>query len=167
MGGILVDTAPPKSLVVVETDYSAGAWMMAQTIDGARPDVALLVSGLSTSSWHWKALARHPLFHHRPTLRDGSLSTTGRDLWNAYVDAAVRRGSGKVAILSEGDEPLHGLGVVAGPYLLAAFTETQTGESRCAACVAERLARHVGTEAFDGPAGDHDAAHAVFRHYEV
>jgi hypothetical protein len=109
-----IDIPPPRSLVVARNDFTAATWMEAQTVEGARPDVALFIEGLSTSSWHWRTLAQHPLFDGTP-IRSGPGS--GHAPW---VRGAIERAFGRVAVCVENDASVLGRGTVAGPYLLLA-----------------------------------------------
>lgn len=160
LAGALVDTPPPRSLVVVRSDFVAAAWMMARETDGARPDVALLVSGLATSSWHWRSLARHPAFDGTPARAEGA------DLHWQYTHGAMRLAIGKVAIAIGPDAPVDGPGTVAGPYRLLPASGVVT-DAVCERCTGERVARYIGDDSAAGPGGDRGGALAVLRDYEA
>lgn len=86
---------PPRALTIVETDFAAAAWMQARAEEGARPDVALFVAGLATSSWHWQTLSSHPIFDGAP------LRGSGIDARAQYLDGAYQGALGRVPIVSE------------------------------------------------------------------
>jgi len=69
--GLWVEGPEPRALVVVTQDATAGNWMMAQRLDGARPDVAVFMAGLAASSFHWRTLASHPAFDGKPRFGPG------------------------------------------------------------------------------------------------
>lgn len=111
LAALQTDAPPPRALVVVETDFAAAAWMQARAEEGARPDVALLVAGLATSSWHWQTLRAHPVFDGTP--RRGS----GVDTRAQYVDGAYRTALGRVPVVSETERlPLR---VLVGPVVMS------------------------------------------------
>ena len=164
LGLALLATPPARALVVAESDFTAATWMMHKDISGARPDVAVVVPGLITSTWHWRTLATHPLFDGRPVKGPG---TTNRA---RYLAGAIERARGGVAIASEGGERREA--IVAGPYLVSFPTPPAnsdgTGVSGQASFdVAERLAALVGLELAQGPTGDTDTAGAIVRNHVV
>ncbi len=108
-----MNTPPPRALTLLETDFVAGTWMLAQDTEGARPDVAHFVRGLATSSWQWQRLSKHPALHQGPIARPGP------DAQTRYVEGAMFLAWSKVAVLSESrpvaaDYPVMQL----GPYVL-------------------------------------------------
>ncbi len=155
-----VDTPPPRALVLVETDFAGASFMMARAIEGARPDVALLVTGLATSSWHWRTLASHPLFDGNP------VRGRGPDAHSRFVDGAVQRALGRVPIASEADAPVQGHGAVAGPYLVVPAGGEPTESACWRTSTGERLAPLLAREAARGPGGDRGQARAVVRDEE-
>lgn len=150
LAAVLAESPPTRALVVVETDFVASALMSAQAIDGARPDVALFVTGLATSSWHWSTLAAHPAFDGRPVRGPGA---SPRD---AYPRGAVRSASGRVPVAVEPAwlEPA-GASVVG---VLAVHPAVDEPASTRAALA------HATDEAARAPLGDADVAGAVVRH---
>lgn len=110
----IVDVPPPRALVVVRNDFTAAAWMEARAVEGARPDIALFVEGLGTSSWHWRSLAHHPLFDGTPMRRGEG---PGHAPW---VRGAIEHAFGQVAVCVENDASVNGRGNIAGPYLVLA-----------------------------------------------
>lgn len=160
VGGALVDTPPPRSLVVIEGDFEAATWMMAQAVDGARPDAALFITGLATSSWHWKWLRAHPLYDGSP------IRGRGRDARAAYVDGAVRHAAGKVPVAA-GPVLIYGAGSVAGPYRILWTRPDPPVGAIWERSMGERLAPTIAREATAGAAGDHEVVAAVVRHQQV
>jgi hypothetical protein len=157
----LTDAPPPRALVVVRTDFVAAAWMQAQAAESARPDVALLVEGLSTSSWHWRGLAQHPLYDGTP-IRSGE----GRG-YAPWVRGAIMRAVGAVAIASEHDDPVEGRGVVCGPYLLLPTEHVESWRARFDRAFAERTIGAPARMIRYGPGGYADNAHGVIREIEI
>jgi hypothetical protein len=157
LGALLTHAPPSRALVVVETDFVATTWWAARAVEGARPDVALLATGLSTSSWHWRSLAPHPAFDGNPVRGRG---TTPRA---AYVDGAlhVARATG-TPIASEPDAPVGGSGTLRGPYLLHPPDGAVAEGS-----MAERLAAHLDAHIAHGPEGDHGATGNVLRAHQL
>ena len=132
----LTETPAPRALVVIESDFHAATWMSAQTVEGARPDVAALIRGLSTSSWHWRALTRHP------QLRDGPIAiAVPGDGYTRFTQGAIGRARGKVEVLSETGAPVSNQGLVAGPYLAIPPAEPPT---RALERTGDRLAPTLG-----------------------
>ncbi|MCB9667724.1 MAG: DUF2723 domain-containing protein [Myxococcales bacterium] len=158
--GLLSEAPPPKALVIVETDFTGGALMMAQAVDGARPDIALFVSGLATSSWHWHTLRSHSFFDGTP--RRGQ----GRDARMAYNDGIVRFAYGHVPVVSEAHWPTRGQGLILGPYVYLPV-DRHIQESDLRRTMAERWSEAFGRDVLTSPLGDHGAAMAVLRYYEV
>jgi hypothetical protein len=156
----LTETPPPRALVVVETDFVAASWMMAREVSGARPDIALLTTGLSTSSWPWRSRAPHPSYDGRP------IAGQGRTAHERYTNGAIGQALGSVAIAAEPSAPLRRQGSLAGPYLVTgirALSSTPIWQRS----MGERWAAEIARQAAHGPAGDHDSAGAVLRAYEV
>ncbi|MFO0683223.1 MAG: DUF2723 domain-containing protein [Sandaracinus sp.] len=145
----------PRALVVTRTDFVAGAMMQSLEVDALRPDLAHFVEGLSTSSWHWRALARHPLFDGTP--RRGR----GAGAHEAYVDGVLALAAGQLEIDVESASTVAGEGTLRGLYLVRpplgagrGLDERSTAE-RTMGAIASTLAR--------GPAGDHDAHGQIVR----
>ncbi len=111
---VTIDIPPPQAFVVVRNDFTAAAWMEARAVEGARPDVGLFIEGLSTSSWHWKTLAHHPLFDGTP-IRSGP--GQGHAPW---IRGAIEHALGRVTVCVENEASVSGRGMIAGPYLVLA-----------------------------------------------
>lgn len=156
-----IDAPPPRALVVVRSDFLGAAWMQARATEGARPDVALLVEGLSTSSWHWRTLAPHPLYDGTP-LRSGQ----GRG-YAPWVRGAIARALGQVAVASEHDDPLEGRGVILGPYLVVPTAPVEEAHARIERAFAERTAGEPARMLPFVPAGYAGHAHGVIREVEI
>jgi hypothetical protein len=160
LAGRFTEAPPPKSLVIVETDFTAASWMMARALDGARPDVALFISGLATSSWHWQALRTHAFFDGTP--RRGQ----GHRPMEAFNDGLIRHTEGRVPVLSEAHWPTQGRGLILGHYVYLPV-DRNTRETDLSTSMAERWSRALGQDALTSPWGDYGAAMAVIRHQEV
>jgi hypothetical protein len=159
LGALLTHTPPPRALVVVETDLVATTWWAAQHAEGARPDVALLATGLATSSWHWRSLAAHPAFDGAPVRGAGPSARA------AYVNGAVRTALGAgVPVATEPAHPVGGQGAVTGPYLLV---HDGVERSRMQGTMAERSWPSLDAEVASSPEGDHAAIGNVLRAQQV
>ena len=157
-GGALADVPPPRALVVVEGDFEAATMMMAQAVDGARPDIAAFVPGLATSSWHWRTLAHHPLYDGRPVRGAGE---SARD---RYIDGAVRTALGRVPV-AMGPRMVHGAGSVTGPYRLLA-PDAATRLAVLDGSLGERLAAVIARDG-NTVEGDHGTIGGVVRAMQV
>ena len=125
-------------------------------MEGTRPDVAVLVRGLATSSWHWRDLARHPL------LRDGAIpSRASGDGYTRFTQGAVERARGHVEIVSETELPLSGTGFVVGSYVALPSGGSSTARPP-AYRTGERLAAALAN-ASRHPSGDGDQVQALLR----
>jgi hypothetical protein len=153
----LVDTPPPRALVVATTDFVATAWMLAQSAERARPDVALFVQGLSTSSWHWAQLDEHPGLSGRP------LRAPGGDAHDGYTRGAILSALPRVSVALELDLPGRPASV-AGPYALLPPTGMAEEPVQLVASIGERLLPVLARDARAGPDGDAGAAASVSRH---
>ncbi len=150
-----VDAPGPRALLVTRTDFVAGAAMMSRDVDGARPDLALFVEGLATSSWHWRSLRGHPLFDGRPR-RSGD-----PDPRVAFVEGAVETARGRVEVAVEESATLRGHGVVRGNLLVALPTRASGGvEPRS---MAERVLPAVVSSLAWAPPGDHEVGAQIVR----
>ncbi|NOY94490.1 MAG: hypothetical protein GXP55_25210, partial [Deltaproteobacteria bacterium] len=157
LAGEFTDIPPPRALVVLRSDFAGAAFMRARAEDGARPDVALFIEGLATSSWHWRSLRGHPLFDGRALRGHGASS---REAW---VNGAVAHAMGQVAIVSQDDGPLHGRGAVAGPYLAIAARQPDATDARWTTSIGERLEAELGREAAAASPSDADVVAGVLR----
>lgn len=155
LGGSLTETPPPRALTITTTDFAGASWMMAQAIDGARPDVALFLSGFVTSSWQWRQLARHPALDGKPQRGQG------RGAREAYMDGLLRTAIGAIPVALETDTPGVQAASVAGPYVVlrAVLPSADTP--------GERLVGTIATDRQRGPPGDHGSGDAIVRQYEL
>ncbi|MBW2464504.1 MAG: DUF2723 domain-containing protein, partial [Deltaproteobacteria bacterium] len=112
LGQSLTSAPPSRSLVIVTDDFTASTWTMERAVADARPDVALFVSGLASSSWHWRTLADHPAFDGTPA------RGPGRDPWQRHTRGAMQIAAPMVPVVVETDEWSGGQGMLAGPYLV-------------------------------------------------
>jgi hypothetical protein len=142
----------PRALLVSRSDFVGGAVMLAQDVDRLRPDLAHLVEGLATSSWHWRALAAHPAFDGSPHRGPGT------DARVAYVLGAIEvaRAAGIEIDVERADllpsaqrwrGALHGTGP-------AGIDDRST---------AERTMGALASTLRWGPRGDHEAASQIVR----
>ncbi|QQR91892.1 MAG: DUF2723 domain-containing protein [Myxococcales bacterium] len=161
LSGALTEAAPPHALVIVETDFFAASWMQAKSIDGARPDVPLFISGLATSSWHWKRLAKHRGMDGIPLRGQGSHA------FEAFNDGIVIKYHQKMPILSESHKPTRGQGYVLGAYVFLPSQGQNFAQSMLDSSMAERWTSAIGRDTMLGPRGDYGTAAAVLRYYEV
>jgi hypothetical protein len=82
--------APERALIVVASDHWAAPMLYLQEVEHLRPDVVVVVEGLSSSSWYWAHVRRR-----HPDLPDFELSGPGgregrlRRLVEAASDRAV------------------------------------------------------------------------------
>ena len=141
----------PRALLVTRTDFVAGAVMLGQDVDRLRPDLAHLVQGLSTSSWHWRSLASHPAFDGEPHRGPGS------DPRVAYVLGGLARARGQVEIAVEDATLLGERGVVRGPLLVEG--DDGVGDRATAERTMGALASSLGWTGL----GDHEAGAQVVR----
>lgn len=158
-----VNMPPARSLAIVDTDFVAASWMMAQQTEGARPDVAVLVSGLATSSWHWKSLRHHPLFRTIPPPADGPTR------YAAYVNGARRAALARVSILSEVTDQVAAAGTLAGAYLWVLPHNAglaYTRQERELLWSSEEHLHHT-EELWQNEYMPHAEANSIFRHLEI
>jgi len=82
--------APPGAILVSSSDYFAGTFFYLQEVERKRPDVAVLVYGLSGSSWHWRRLqALHPGLAPADLTKRGPRETRVRNWLAANGDRPV------------------------------------------------------------------------------
>lgn len=149
--GGLTDAPATRALVVVESDFVASTWWVTRAIDGTRPDVAVFVTGLATSSWHWNALAHHPAFTGVPQ------RGLGPDARAAFTDGAIRTAIPKVLVFVEPSWPTGGRGLPRSVYLsVSSVRDPQPKETARATSIAFFAARAM-------PLGDHDIAGDILR----
>lgn len=131
LAGTFLDTPGPRAFVLLDQDFAAASWLMAREVDGARPDAAVFVTGLATSSWHWRAMVEHPAFDGVP------VRGVGASAREAYVDGALQVGLRAVEVASEADWPVGGRGTLSGPYVL--LSAAQAGRPVAEESSGERL----------------------------
>jgi Protein of unknown function (DUF2723) len=154
-----IDTPPPRALVLVTHDFNAASWMMARSVEGARPDIALFVRGLATSSWHWQQLRAHPAFDGR------ARASRGADAHERFARGAVLTALPHVPVVLERELPGIRAQNMAGPYLLVDRPPPGAAAAPAAAVApsGEAWLRLIAREARQGPRGDSGAAAAIVR----
>ncbi|MEM9191584.1 MAG: DUF2723 domain-containing protein [Myxococcota bacterium] len=157
---ILLDV-PPRALVLAETDFVAGTWFTERTIAGARPDAAVFVVGLSTSSWHWRSLDRHPLYSGDPVAGDGATAK------ERYVQGALGVALERAPIVSEIGWPVREHGTLRGAHLVLAADGVPSVAPRHTSAMGERWSPHLSTLTSEGLPGDSDSVHSVVREFEL
>lgn len=61
LAGAWLDAAPPRAILLVESDHLVFPLMYLQGVEARRPDVVVLNVGFANSSWYWRWLfAQHP-----------------------------------------------------------------------------------------------------------
>lgn len=158
LAAALVDTPPPRALVVPTTDFAASSWFLARAVDGARPDVAVFCSGLAGSSWHWKALASHPAFDGQP--RRGA----GANTHERYLRGLIALATPKVPIAFEREPPDRMPLRIAGPYLVAGVP---MDDSPYSYDTGERAMSVIGRDAATPDSGDADLGAAILRDHHA
>lgn len=154
----------PRALLVTRTDFVAASAMLGREVDGDRPDVAHFVSGLATSSWHWRSLAGHPAFDGAPHRGEGS------DPRVAYVRGALGRARGHVEIDVEDATLLDETGVMVGALLHTTDRpidrygiDGPPTQLRSPQATAERTMEVLLAAVRGPPLGDHEAASQILR----
>lgn len=159
--GSLTQTPPPRAMALTTSDFAGSAWMMAQSIDGARPDVALFLEGFVTSSWQWHQLARHPALDGEP------VRGVGQGAREAYLDGLLRSTLPNIPVALERDPlPIDGA-AVAGPYIVLEPHPTDATPLRMTASIGERLVAAIAADRRRGPPGDYGSGDGIVRQYEV
>jgi tetratricopeptide (TPR) repeat protein len=134
---------------------------MERDVADARPDLAILPSGLASSSFTWRDLAKHPVF------TVGPVRGPGRDAWERFTRGAMGLAEGRVPIAAEdGSWLAHASGIaLSGPYLV---TDDEHGEIGIVERSAgERLAPEIARLSPRDRGGDHDVTGAIVRHYAL
>jgi tetratricopeptide (TPR) repeat protein len=142
----------------VLTDFAAASWMMARSVEGARPDIALFVRGLATSSWHWTQLRAHPAFDGKPR------ASRGKNNHDRYARGAILEALPRIAVVLERELPGVHASTILGPYVLLDPSQTQQLPS-AEGPAGEHLLQLIAREARLGPPGDTGAAAAVVRDF--
>ena len=76
--------APEDAILVVTADHWVAPLLFAQEVDGVRPDVAIVATGLSSSRWYWEHLfATHPSLTPMPLVGPGGQRGRMRRLLSA------------------------------------------------------------------------------------
>ena len=69
-----LEEAPENAIIVVSSDHLVAPLLYLQEVEGQRPDVVVLATGLSSSGWYWDHIyVRHP------SLREFELTVPGDD----------------------------------------------------------------------------------------
>ena len=92
LGESILDSPPPRALVLVGNEFPIMTLAARQTLEGARPDLAVMATTLVTAPWAWRALASHPLYDGRMKIGPGP--GPRERLLNGLISPA----QGKVAI---------------------------------------------------------------------
>jgi hypothetical protein len=150
-----VDAPSPDALLVARTDFVSGAAMMSRDVDAVRPDLAIFVEGLATSSWHWHSLRGHAPFDGRP------LRTASADPRVAFVEGAIGMARGRIEIDAEDAATLDAHGVVRGGLLVALASGASSGVDD--ASMAERVLPAIVAALAWAPLGDHEAGAQIVR----
>lgn len=159
----LIDAPSPRAFVLVRTDFVAAAWMEADAVDRIRPDVALMVEGLATSSWHWRSLSHHPTFADGRPTREPSFA--GREGW---IRGALVRASSEVPVVVESHETLETLGWLDGFYLRTPLPGAEPGARlRARTESGERFADATLRPIPWMASGDHDLARDLLRSFTL
>jgi hypothetical protein len=151
LASVLVEAPPPRALVVVTGEHASTTWLMLERVERARPDVAVLVRGLSTSSWHWARLRSHPGLE-RPH-RVG-----GADPHTAFTIGAVLSSLRYVPVALEQDLPGMRPNLLVGPYAVLDPRLPPGHVNEQPRSMSERWLEQLSDEALDGPQGDAAAA---------
>jgi hypothetical protein len=160
LAGALTEAPPPRAVVIATTDFTAATWMMQQAIDGARPDAAMFVAGLSTSSWQWAQVARH-----HPAMRGDPVAGPGHDAHERYLFGAIERAITSVPVALEQGIPGVPLRAIAGAYeVLYPMPPLPSPHAR--APIGTRLDPVIARAAARGPDGDCGAGAAIVRDYQ-
>lgn len=107
-----VESPPPRAVALVTSDLATFGWRMAQSVDGARPDVAALPTGTIGEPWQWRALAAHPAIGGDPPPLSPPTDRAG------LIRRAIARVGEQVAIASEKRHSGLGATHIVGPYVV-------------------------------------------------
>ncbi|HMI94337.1 MAG TPA: DUF2723 domain-containing protein [Polyangiales bacterium] len=155
---LLLD-APPRALVVATGEVAISAWMLGQSVDRVRPDAALFVPGLATSSWHWARLRAQPGLDGKPRRAAGS------DAHDRYTRGAVLGALARVPVLLERALPGLPPTSIRGAYLLLDDSGPAQTPSYAWSAIAERSTDALARDAAVGPDGDEQEAASAVRAY--
>ena len=158
LSALLLD-APPRALVVATGELAISAWMLGQSVDRVRPDAALFVPGLATSSWHWARLRAHPGLDGEPRRAPGT------DAHDRYTRGAVLAALPHVPVLLERALPGLPPTSILGAYLLLDASGPAEAPRYAWSSIAERSAAALAHDAAVGPDGDEQEAASAVRAY--
>jgi hypothetical protein len=134
----LLETAPANAILVLTSDHWAVPAMYLQEVEHLRPDVALLATGLLSSSWHWDRI-----YQAHPGLAKITMAGAGGRLGRArrFLEANASR-----PVIVEGADLAGNLGLTVcldGFLLLARAPCTQNRRERAETLIAS-LVDNVG-----------------------
>jgi len=72
MAGGALDSAPPKAVIIVQSDHWAWPLLYLHEVERRRPDVVVLPTGLSGASWYWAHL-----YHRHGSLKKFAIRGPG------------------------------------------------------------------------------------------
>jgi hypothetical protein len=147
-----LDAPPARALAAVETDFMGASWLMERATAEARPDAALFITGLGTSSWHWRSLAGHPRYDGTPRRSDGA------DAHAQYARGALEIALGEVPIAAEADALVERNGAVSGAYLVLPAGGVPTTGPVDGEGLGELFAPAIEALTAGAPRGDGDGA---------
>ena len=152
---VLAEAPPPRALVIVTSEHASTTWLMMERVERVRPDVAVLVKGLSTSSWHWARL------HARPGLSQPR-RIGGGEPHDAFALGAALSSLEHVPVALEQDLPGLRPNALVGPYTLLDPRYPPGRVLEQPRSMSERWLQLLSNEALVEPEGDAAAgAHAV------
>ena len=150
-----ISSPAPRAFVLTRTDFVAASVMQSVEIDRVRPDIAHLVEGLATSSWHWRSLAVHPAFDGEPHRGSGS------DAHEAYVRGAIDHARGVVEIDFENSARFSEHGLLRGALLVRGVDALVDGVADRS--TAERTMGAIASSLAWPGLGDHEAGAQIIR----
>jgi hypothetical protein len=147
LSAVLAEGPPPRALVVVTSEHASTTWLMMERVERVRPDVGVIVKGLSTSSWHWARLRARPGLS-RPR-RVG-----GGDPHLAFTLGAVLSSLEFVPVALEQDLPGLRPNALCGPYALLDPRAAPGHAVALTRSMSERWLQLLSDEALDDAEGD-------------
>jgi hypothetical protein len=112
-----------------------------------RPDVAVLVKGLSTSSWHWARLRARPGLSRPQRVGSG-------DAHDAFARGAALASLAHVPVALEQDLPGLRPNLLNGPYVVLDPRRPPGQMLEATHALSERWLRQLSDEALSEPEGD-------------
>jgi hypothetical protein len=153
LASVLAEAPPPRALVIVTGEHASTTWLMLERVERVRPDVAVLVKGLSTSSWHWARLRSRPGLSRPQRIGGG-------DAHDAFARGAALASLAHVPVALEQDLPGLRPNLLDGPYVVLDPRRPPGDMQGATRSLAERWLRQLSDEALGEPEGD---AHAAAR----